>query len=112
MAKVQLNIRVSDLTRSQLNDLTAWWGTSETETVSIIIDRFHREAVQQKKEQTVNDYRNMTKDQLLAAAGVTHPTNNTYLYIDRDGNLQATEKYNRFSYPIDEATPIGYTRNM
>lgn len=37
--KEQLNLRVSNLTRRQLDQLMAWWGTSQTETVTVIIDR-------------------------------------------------------------------------
>jgi hypothetical protein len=57
-------------------------------------------------------YRNMNKEELLAAAGVTNPTRDTYLYVDRAGRIQATEKNDRDAYPTDEATPIGYARKL
>jgi hypothetical protein len=42
MAKSQLNARVSDLTRRQLEELSERWGTSLTETLTVIIDRTYR----------------------------------------------------------------------
>lgn len=43
MAKEQLNLRVSDLTRRQLDELGRLWGTTQTETITVIIDRTFRE---------------------------------------------------------------------
>lgn len=37
MAKKQLNIRVSDLTSQQLDALMEKWGTSQTETISLLV---------------------------------------------------------------------------
>ena len=44
MPKQQLNLRVSDLTLRQIKDLTEWWGVSQTELITLIIDRTHRQA--------------------------------------------------------------------
>lgn len=41
--KQQLNLRVSDLTILQLKQLQEWWGTSQTETITLIIDRSYQE---------------------------------------------------------------------
>lgn len=43
MPKQQLNLRISDLTARQLDALTDRWGTSKTETITMIIDRMYRE---------------------------------------------------------------------
>ena len=58
MAKQQLNARVSGLTRRQLDELTVRWGTSKTETLTVIIDRIHKEETQTMTQLTV------TADQL------------------------------------------------
>lgn len=41
--KAQLNIRVSDLTRHQLAELGRLWGTTQSETLSIIVDRAYQQ---------------------------------------------------------------------
>ena len=41
--KSQINIRVSDMTRRQLDQLTARMGTSITETITIAIDRLAKQ---------------------------------------------------------------------
>lgn len=43
MAKTQLNARVSDLTKQQLEELGSRWGTTQTETLTVIIDRMYRQ---------------------------------------------------------------------
>ena len=43
MPKQQLNLRVSDLTTHQIKQLIEWWGTSKTETITLIIDRIYKE---------------------------------------------------------------------
>ena len=43
MSKQQINFRASDITSRQLDELAAWWGTSQTETITTAIDRVHRE---------------------------------------------------------------------
>jgi hypothetical protein len=45
MPKAQLNLRVSDLTRRQLDELSQRWGTTQTETLTVIIDRIYREEI-------------------------------------------------------------------
>lgn len=48
--KKQLNLRVSDLTISQLQQLMELWKTSKTETITLIIDRaYHLETGQSKQ---------------------------------------------------------------
>lgn len=42
--KQQLNLRVSDLTTHQLKELMELWGTSKTETITLIIDRAYKAA--------------------------------------------------------------------
>lgn len=49
MAKKQINIRASDLTLKQLEELMKRWGTSQTETLTVIIDRAHREEAGKQK---------------------------------------------------------------
>lgn len=41
--KAQINFRASDLTERQLTALEERWGTSRTETLTIVIDRVFRE---------------------------------------------------------------------
>lgn len=55
MTKKQLNLRVSSLAREQLGQLTEWWGTSQTETLSLIIDRIY----QQELKRRLNDSGNL-----------------------------------------------------
>mgnify|MGYP001564126867 CR=1 FL=1 len=43
MSKAQINFRASDLTGRQLETLTALWGTSQTETISVAIDRIYQQ---------------------------------------------------------------------
>lgn len=40
--KSQINFRASTLTASQLEQLMAWWGTSQTETITILVDRAYQ----------------------------------------------------------------------
>lgn len=58
MAKEQLNARISALTRRQLDELGERWGTTQTETLTVIIDRMYQQEmriVKQIKVGTVND---------------------------------------------------------
>jgi hypothetical protein len=41
--KQQINFRASDLTARQLEWLMARWGTSQTETVTVVLDRVYRQ---------------------------------------------------------------------
>ena len=41
--KKQINIRASDLTARQLDHLMRRWGTSQTETLTLVIDRIFRQ---------------------------------------------------------------------
>ncbi len=50
MAKKQLNLRVSDLTRQQVGDLRRWWGTSATETITLIVAREWERARNERNE--------------------------------------------------------------
>jgi len=43
MSKQTKSYRISDLTRSQLEQLAEAWGTSLTETLTLIIDRAYQE---------------------------------------------------------------------
>lgn len=52
--KQQLNIRASDLTTQQLKQLSTWWNTSQTETVTLCIDRTFQ--TEQAKQQQTNRY--------------------------------------------------------
>lgn len=54
MTKQQLNLRVSDLTTHQLKQLMEWWGTSKTETITLIIDRAYKEAQEKQSAQAPN----------------------------------------------------------
>ena len=41
--KQQINFRASELTARQLEWLMAKWGTSQTETLTVVLDRVHRQ---------------------------------------------------------------------
>lgn len=43
MAKERINLRVSNLTLHQLEELQARWNTSKTETITMIIDRAYQQ---------------------------------------------------------------------
>lgn len=49
MAKEQLNARVSNLTRRQLDELSERWGTTQTETLTVIIDRMYQQETKAMK---------------------------------------------------------------
>lgn len=49
MAKEQINIRASTLTLQQLAKLMEWYGTSKTETLTVIIDRVYREELKKRE---------------------------------------------------------------
>ena len=55
--KKQVNIRCSELTSQQLDQLMEWWGTSKTETITLIIDRLYQEELSKRKELVSNDTR-------------------------------------------------------
>ena len=40
--KAQINFRASTLTATQLEQLMEWWGTSQTETITILVDRAYQ----------------------------------------------------------------------
>lgn len=48
MAKQQINFRASDLTARQLAELSERWGTTQSETITIIVDRMYREEAKMK----------------------------------------------------------------
>lgn len=51
--KKQLNLRVSALTLLQLQKLQEAWGTSQTETITLIIDRAYQQELKgQNNEQS------------------------------------------------------------
>lgn len=52
--KTQINFRASQLTASQIEQLMGWWGTSQTETITVVVDRIYREEHAQR-EQTASD---------------------------------------------------------
>ena len=43
MTKKMLSVRASDLAIGQLTELAARWGTSQAETLTVIVDRVYRE---------------------------------------------------------------------
>jgi hypothetical protein len=47
--KRQVNFRASELTHQQLDQLMAWWGTSQTETLTVLIDRAYQDEVYRQK---------------------------------------------------------------
>lgn len=53
MAKEQLNARVSALTRRQLDELGERWGTTQTETLTVIIDRMYKQEI---TTMSINEY--------------------------------------------------------
>lgn len=48
MTKKQLNLRISDLAHWQIDQLVKWWGTSQTEALSIIIDRIYQQELERR----------------------------------------------------------------
>jgi hypothetical protein len=44
--KEQINFRASVLTTQQLKELASMWGTSQTETITVAIDRIYRQEVE------------------------------------------------------------------
>lgn len=53
--KQQINFRASDLTTRQLDELSSWWGASQTETVTVAIDRIHRQEQAKRMEAVLED---------------------------------------------------------
>lgn len=49
--KQQINFRASELTIHQLEELASWWGVNQTEAITVVVDRIHR----QEKEQRMSD---------------------------------------------------------
>lgn len=45
--KSQLNIRISDLTKKQLEVLMERWGTSQTETISLLVQGAYIREIEQ-----------------------------------------------------------------
>jgi uracil phosphoribosyltransferase len=43
--KQQINFRASDLTSRQLDALMQHWGTSQTETLTVVIDRIYQQEI-------------------------------------------------------------------
>ena len=109
MTKQQLNIRISNLTRQQLDSLTAAWGMTESEVISTLIDR----QTQKESEMKYNynrQYDSMNFMQLAKEAGVTpqHVKSSLYVYINLDGKPDFMQKGDKSSYPEDEMRAIGY----
>lgn len=53
--KKQINFRASDLTARQLEELAQLWGTSQTETITVAIDRVYRQEMAGKtKKKRIN----------------------------------------------------------
>ena len=59
--KQQVNIRASDLTISQLEDLMRWWGASQTEALTVAIDRIHRQEAEKRVETSDSDLEDIAK---------------------------------------------------
>jgi len=55
MAKEQLNARISALTRRQLDELGERWGTTQTETLTVIIDRMYREELKTMQPRNITE---------------------------------------------------------
>lgn len=51
MTKQTKSYRLSDLTRYQLEELSKLWGTSLTETLTLIVDRAYQEAQKERSPQ-------------------------------------------------------------
>jgi hypothetical protein len=63
--KSQANLRMSDLTRGQLEQLQEWWGTSLTETISLCVDRaYQRERASMK----IGDYKTNPGDTVTGSS--------------------------------------------
>lgn len=72
MAKQQLNARVSDLTRRQLDELGKRWGTTQTETLTVIIDRIYQ------KELTTMTNNTVIIPQKMSGTGTIHDLANQH----------------------------------
>lgn len=60
MPKQSKSYRVSNLTRQQLEELAKWWGTSLTETLTLIIDR----AYTQERNKRMETIAQMTAEEI------------------------------------------------
>lgn len=56
MTKQTKSYRLSDLTRSQLEQLAKLWGTSLTETLTLIIDRAYQSELAKKEQNDENSF--------------------------------------------------------
>lgn len=61
MPKQQVNARISDLTRRQLDELGKRWGTTQTETLTVIIDRMYQQETQTMTSNTTYDYTDLAR---------------------------------------------------
>ena len=55
MSKIMLSIRASEMTKQQFDWLTAKWGTSQTETLTVIIDRVYQQETNKMRIRTYQD---------------------------------------------------------
>lgn len=51
--KQQINFRASDLTAQQLDWLMSRWGTSQTETLTVVVDRIYQQEIVNMTTETV-----------------------------------------------------------
>jgi hypothetical protein len=52
MAKKMISLRLADLTAHQLSELGARWGTQQTETVALCVERAYQEAMVNQNDRT------------------------------------------------------------
>jgi len=49
MTKKQISLRISDLTARQLEELAERWGTTQTETITVVVDRVYRQEMKDRE---------------------------------------------------------------
>lgn len=49
MTKKQISLRISDLTARQLAELAERWGTTQTETITVVVDRVYRQEMKERE---------------------------------------------------------------
>lgn len=91
--KQQINFRASDLTASQLDALMQHWGTSQTETLTVVIDRMY-----QQEQRTMSASYDTRED--AEADGWTKN-------IPAGWTKKDTSGYNSFGYEFTATSPDG-----
>lgn len=79
--KSQLNIRISDLTKKQLETLMEKWGTSQTETISLLVQGAYIQEIEQV--QAAGQSPPQRKESTMNCTAFTHLDNGTIITDER-----------------------------